>query len=115
MAFMMERGVCQRKMQESKAGSFINGLPTGASAHADDISAITNSWDIQMPHSGLKLSVEKCEILSALRNASSLNDLGQEKTKPLSKAPSSIYIWHLGLTRDLICDVAPGADQRFDM
>ena len=57
-----------RKMQESKAGLFINGLPASASARADDIRAITNSWDnlnafIQMVHSyassnGLKLNVE---------------------------------------------------------
>ena len=92
--FMMERGVRQglvlspllfslvidplpRKMQESKTRPFINGLPAGASGHADDIRAITNSWDIlsaliQMVYShassnGLKLNVGKCEILSAPR------------------------------------------------
>ena len=60
-------------MQESKAGLFINGLPGGASARADDIRAITNSWDnlnalIQMVHSyatsnGLKLNVENVRYL----------------------------------------------------
>jgi len=63
MAFTMERGVCQRKMQESKAGLFINGPPAGASAHADDISAITNSWDIQ--NASFRSEIE-CEILSAV-------------------------------------------------
>ena len=64
-----------KEMQGSGLGLSINGLPVGSNAHADDIRAITNSWDnlealIQMvqrytTRNGLKLNVEKCEILTA--------------------------------------------------
>ena len=72
-----------KEMQGSGLGLSINGLPVGSNAHADDIRAITNSWDnlealIQMvqryiTRNGLKLNVEKCEILTAPKSTSSQN------------------------------------------
>ena len=78
-----------REMQDSRLGLSINGLPIGASAHADDIRALTNSWDnldtlIQMVHdytisNGLKLNMEKCEILTVPRNTANQIHLTQKK------------------------------------